>query len=131
MNNWSHARKQDTKVMDKWSQSGKDTKSPKGIFSTNIYILQVRGCIQQNKIIVSINSSCKHNFINVKVARELQVSVKHIVKTQVDKEEVQIYKDLKISMDEYVLYSDFYTSYMDNVDVDVILGYPWMDQLVL
>ena len=122
MDKWSHARKQDTKIMDKWSQSGKDTKSPKGLFSTNISILHVHRCIQQKNIIVSVNPSCKNNFINVNMARELHVSAKQIAKTQVDKEEVKIYEVLKIYMDNYVLYYDFYTSYMDNVDV--ILGYP-------
>jgi len=42
--------------------------------------------------------------------------------TQVNNEEVQVYKDLKISMDKYVLHSDFYSSDMANVDV--VLGHP-------
>ena len=39
-----------------------------------------------------------------------------------DDEDVQVYKNLKISMDKYVLHGDFYTSDMDNMDV--VLGYP-------
>jgi hypothetical protein len=31
-------------------------------------------------------------------------------------------------MDKYVLHFDFHAIEMD--DVDIILGYPWMDQLV-
>lgn len=46
---------------------------------------------------------------------------------QVDNENVQVYKYLKIPMDNYVLHFDFYASYMDNVDV--VLGYPWMKSI--
>ena len=40
----------------------KETKKPKGLFSASISLLQVHGLIQKEKIIVSINPSCKHNF---------------------------------------------------------------------
>jgi hypothetical protein len=76
---------------------------------------------------VSINPSCKHNFINVNLAKKLQVPAKHIENTQVDDEDVQVYKDLKLSMDKYVLHGDFYASDMDNMDV--VLGYPWMESV--
>ena len=49
------------------------------------------------------------------------------MKTQVEDEDIQVYKDLKISMDKYVLHGDFYTSEMDNMDV--VLGYPWMESV--
>ena len=55
----------------------------------------------------------------------MQVPAKHIENTQVDDEDVQVYKDLKISMDKYVLHGDFYASEMDNMNV--VLGYPWME----
>ena len=84
--------------------------------------MQVHGLIQKEKIFVSINPSCKHNFINVNLAKKLQVPAKHIENTQIDNEDVQVYKYLKLSMDKYVLHCDFYTSDMDNMDV--ILGYP-------
>ena len=45
--------------------------------------------------------------------------------TQVNNEEVQVYKDLEISMDKYVLHYDFYASDMANVDI--VLGYPLME----
>ena len=45
--------------------------------------------------------------------------------TQVNNEEVQVYKDLKISMDKYVLHSNFYSS--DTANVDVVFGYPQME----
>jgi hypothetical protein len=100
----------------------------KGLFSTGISLLQVHGCIQKEKIIVSINPSCKHNFINVNLAKKIASSSKTNWKhTQVDNEDVQVYKDLKISMDKYVLHSDFYASDMANVDV--VLGYPWMESV--
>ena len=76
---------------------------------------------------MSIIPSCKHNFINVNLAKKLQVPAKNIENTQVDNEDVKIYKDLKISMDKYVLHSDFYAS--DMAVVDVILGHPWMESV--
>ena len=115
-------------LLEKWSKAGKkDSKSHKDLFSTNISILQVHGSIQKENIIVSIIPSCKHNCINVNLAKKLQVPAKHIENTQVDNEDVQIYKDLKISMDKYVLHSDFYASDMDVVDV--VLGHPWMESI--
>ena len=65
----------------------KETKEPKGLFSAGISLLQVHGLIQKEKIIVSINPSCKHNFINVNLAKKLQVPAKHIENTQVDDED--------------------------------------------
>ena len=111
--------------MDKWSCARKKNETRQGLCSTGISLLQVHVLIQKEKIIVSINPNCKHNFINVNLAKKLQVPTKHIENTQVDDENVQVYKDLKISMDKYVLHSDFYASYMDNIDV--VLGYPWME----
>ena len=110
-------------ILDKWSKDRKkDTKRHKDLFSTNISILQVNGSIQKENIIVSIIPSCKHNCINVNLARKLQVPAKHIENTQVDNEDVQIYKDLKISMDKYVSHSDFYA--LDMAVVDVVLVHP-------
>lgn len=83
--------------------------------------------IQKEKIIVSINPSCKHNFINVNLVKKLQIPTNHIENTQVDDEDVQVYKDLKISMDKYVLHGDFYTSKMDNMDI--VLRYSWMESM--
>ena len=57
----------------------------------------------------------------------MQVSTKHIQSTQVDGEHVQLFKDLKLTMDNYVLHSGFYA--LDMKDVDIILGYPWMDSI--
>jgi hypothetical protein len=55
----------------------------------------------------------------------LQVRAKNIQSTHVEGENVQIFKYLKITMDTYVLHSDFHAIDMD--DVDIVLGYPWMD----
>jgi hypothetical protein len=57
----------------------------------------------------------------------LQVSAKNIQITQVEGEKVQIFKDLKITMDKYVLHSYFYA--IDMGDMDIVLGYPWMDSV--
>jgi hypothetical protein len=111
--------------LDRWSHVGKrDTKSTKGLFSCGNSILHVHGCIHKEKVIVSINPSCMHNFINIQLVNRLQVPAKHIQGTQVAGENVQIFKDLKLSMDKYVLHSDFYAIDMD--EVDIFLGYPWM-----
>jgi hypothetical protein len=68
-----------------------------------------------------------HNFINVKLVNRLQVLAKNVQSTQVEGENVQIFKDLKITMDKYVLHSNFYAMDMD--EVDIVLGYPWMESV--
>ena len=69
-------------ILDKWSKDRKkDTKRHKDLFSTNISILQVHGSIQKENIVVSIIPSCKHNCINVNLAKKLQVPAKHIENT--------------------------------------------------
>jgi hypothetical protein len=68
-----------------------------------------------------------HNFINVQLVNRLQVPAKNIQSTQVDGENIQIFKDLNITMDKYVLHSYFYAIDMD--DVDIVLGYPWMESV--
>jgi hypothetical protein len=55
----------------------------------------------------------------------LQVLVNNIQSTQVEGENVQIFKYLKITMDNYVLHSNFCAIEMH--DVVIILGYPWME----
>ena len=107
--------------MDKWSCARKKNETCQGLCSTGVSLLQVHGLIQKEKIIVSINPSCQQNLINVNLAKKLQVLAKHIENTR----DVQVYKDLKLSMDKYVLHDDFYTSNMDNMDV--VLGYPRME----
>jgi len=49
----------------------KETMEPQGLFPTGISLLQIHGLIQKEKIIVSINPSCKHNFISVNLAKKL------------------------------------------------------------
>ena len=95
-----------------------------GSFSCGMFILQVYGCIQQYKVIVAIHPSCKNNYINVDLTHMLQLPTNNICRTQVDGEHVQVFKDLKITMDKYALHSDFQAIDMDNVDI--VLGYPWM-----
>ena len=47
--------------------------------------------------------------------------------TSRDGENVQVFKDLKVTIDNYVFHSNLYALDMD--EVDVILGYPWMDSI--
>ena len=61
-------------------------------------LLQVHGWIQQENVIVYINLSCTHNFINVNLEKKLQVSAKHIQSAQVDGKNVQLFKDLKLTI---------------------------------
>jgi hypothetical protein len=57
----------------------------------------------------------------------LQFPAKNIHNTQVEGENVQIFKYLKITMDKYVLHYDFHAINM--VDEDIVLGYPWMESV--
>ena len=55
-------------LLDKWSHGEhKDKEITKSLFSCEKSILQVYGCIHKENIIVSINPSCMHNFINVQL----------------------------------------------------------------
>ena len=78
----------------------------------------------KRRLFVSINPSCKHNYINVDLTHTLKVLINNICSTQVDGEHVQVFKDLKINMDKYVLHSYFHIKDMDNVDL--VLGHPWI-----
>jgi hypothetical protein len=57
----------------------------------------------------------------------LQVPKKNIQSTKVEGENVQNFKDFKITMDKYVLHSDFYAMDMD--EVHIVLGYPWIESV--
>jgi hypothetical protein len=81
-------------LLNRWSRVKKDTKSTNGLFSYGNSILQVHGCIKKGNIIVSINPSCQHNFIDVR----MQVLANNIQSTQVEDENVQVFKDLKLTM---------------------------------
>jgi hypothetical protein len=114
--------------LDKWSHGeNKDKERTKNLFPCEKFILQVHGCIYKSNIIVSINPSCMHNFINVQLVNKLQVPIKNIQSIKVEGENVQIFKDLKITMDTYVLHSNFYVMGMD--EVDIVLGYPWIESV--
>jgi hypothetical protein len=72
-----------------------------------------------------INPSCMHNFIHVQLVNKLQIPSKNIHNTRVEGENVQSFKELKITMEKYVLHSYFHA--IDMADVDIVLGYPWME----
>jgi hypothetical protein len=115
-------------LLDKWFHGkNKDTERTKGLFSCDKSILQVHGCIHKENVIVSINTSCMHNFINVQLVNRLKVPANNIHNTQVEGENVQIFKYFKITMDKYVLHSYFYVMDMD--EVDIVLGYPWIESV--
>jgi hypothetical protein len=57
----------------------------------------------------------------------LQVHAKNIHNTQVEGENVQIFKDFKITMDKYMLHSDFHA--IDMVDENIFWGYPWLESI--
>ena len=61
-------------------------REPKVYFSGEKSILQVHGCIHKENIVVSINPSCMHNFINVQLVNRLQVPLKNIQSTHVEGE---------------------------------------------
>jgi hypothetical protein len=63
-----------------------------------------------------------HNFINVQLVNRLKFPTKKIQSTQVEGENFQIFKYLKITMHSSV-------HAIDMVDVDIVLGYPWMESI--
>ena len=65
-----------------------------------------------------------HNFINDKLAKSLKLPIKNVCRTHIDGEHIQVFKNLKITMGNYVLHSNFQARDMDNMDI--VLGYPWM-----
>lgn len=71
-----------------------------GLSIGGMSLLQVHGFIQHEKVIFTINPSCKHNFINLNLAKKNQVSIKYIQSTQVDGEDVQLFNYLKLTMDK-------------------------------
>jgi hypothetical protein len=99
-----------------------DKEITKDSFSCTTFLLNVHGCIQHKNIIFSIKTSSMHNLMNVNLDKILQVPTKNIQCTQVEGENVKIFIDLKISMDKYVLHSNFHVIDMDDVDID--LGCP-------
>ena len=98
-----------------------------GLFSCGMSILQLYGCIQQAKVTMEIDPSCKHNYIDVDLTHRLKVPTNNICSTQVDGEHVQVFKDLKVTMDKYASHYDFHAIDMDNVDI--ALGYPWISSV--
>ena len=57
----------------------------------------------------------------------MQVPTKNIQIIQVEGENIQIFKYLKITMDKYVLHSHFHA--INRADEDIVLGYPWMESV--
>jgi hypothetical protein len=107
--------------LDRWCHVGKKGKErTNGLFSCTKFLLQFNGFIQHENIIIFINPSSKHNFINVKLAKRLQVITKNIQSTQVEGGNVQFFTYLKIIMDKYFLHLYFYAIDMD--DADIFLG---------
>jgi hypothetical protein len=102
-------------LLEKWSHTkSKDKDMKKSLFSCGKSILQVRGCIHKENVIVYINPSCKQKFINIQLVNRLQVLINNIQSTQVAGENFKLFKDLKLSMDIYVLYSYFEALDMDD-----------------
>jgi hypothetical protein len=63
-------------LLDKWYDTKcKDKERTKGLFSCTNLILHVHVCIQHEKVIVSLNPSNKHSFINVNLDKILQVLI--------------------------------------------------------
>ena len=76
-------------ILDYWFYTKcKDEESSKGLLSCENSILKVHGCIHKKKVIVSINPSCMHNFINVQWVNRLQVPAKDIQSAHVEDENV-------------------------------------------
>jgi len=67
-------------LLDRRYHVGKrDKENTKGLCGNSM--LQVHGCIRQENIIVSINPSFMDNFININLAKRLQIHVNNIQST--------------------------------------------------
>jgi hypothetical protein len=73
-------------------------------------------------LLILVASKILSIFINI-----LQVLAKNIHNTQVEGENVQIFKYLKLRMEKYVLHSDLCA--IDMGDLDIVLGYPLMESV--
>ena len=82
----------------------KDNANNTSFSSCGHSILHLHGLLWQDKLIVSIRSSFQHNFINVDLTQRLKVPRKKMCSIHVDGEHVQVFKDLNIIMDKYVLH---------------------------
>jgi len=67
----------------------KDKERTNDLFSYGNSILQVHGYIHKKKVIVSINPSFQHNFMNGHLDKKLQVPTNHIQSTRVEGENVK------------------------------------------
>ena len=122
LDRWSSTRSTNTKSHKEILQH--DNVSTNGLPSCHNSLLQVQGCLQQEQVIISISPSCMHNFTNAKLAKSLKLPAKHVYSTHIDGKHVQFFKDLKITMGNYVLHSNFQARDLD--EMDIVLGYPWM-----
>ena len=114
--------------LDRWSHAkdNDQTRHP-GLFLGEHALLQVQWHIQQENVVVSIYPSCTHNFISIDLEKRLKVPTNKVCSTHLDGENVQVFKNLKITLGNYVLHSDFHARDMDNMDI--VLGYPWMKSM--
>lgn len=103
----------------------KDKESINGLPPCGNGILKVYGSLQQEKFIVAISPSFKKKFIKVNLAKLLHITTKEYSKHIGWCWKCSNFKDLKLTMDKYVLDFDFYA--LDMEDVNVVLAYPWMD----
>lgn len=85
-------------------------------------ILHLHGCIQKARFIVSMKCSNKYNFI-----KKLYVQAKLMKDSLTKGKDIPIFEDLKLSMDRYILHSNFYASDMDGLYI--FFGYPWLESL--
>jgi hypothetical protein len=82
-------------LLDKWYHTKcKDKYITKCLFSCGKSILHVHGCIHKENVIVSINPSFQHFFINIQLVNRLQFDAKNIHKTH--RLRVKMFKFLKI-----------------------------------
>jgi hypothetical protein len=65
--------------------------------------------------------------INIQLVNRFHVLAKNIQNTEVVGENLKRFKDLNLSMDKYVLHSDFEA--LDMGDEGIVLGYPWIKSM--
>jgi hypothetical protein len=95
--------------MKKDKDSSKDCFFNRKLSTTSSWMSSVR------KGHFSIKPRSTYTFINVDLDKTLEFPTNHIQSTQVEGENVQFFKDLNTTMDNFVFHSNFHTIDMDDM----------------
>jgi hypothetical protein len=90
-------------------------------------ILKVKGTIHGRDIIIVVCPLNKENYIDVDIANQLQIPESSIEKIKLwNKDQIN---NLSLRIDNYIFVSQFIVKSIDLEDVDIVLGFDWMETL--